>query len=89
MPDFTSASIERKIKENVEQYVHRKGFGESRTPMPNIIEYIYKGRYSIYSSGNIKVWSHFDRGTFRRKDFFVTDANNEIINVPVPKLEKY
>lgn len=56
----------------------RPGFGSNRIPMPNICEYIFKGRYSIFGDRRLKLWSYFDRGTFRRHDFFVTNDNNEI-----------
>lgn len=62
----------------IEPYCNRRGFGEGRTKLPNICETIFKGRYSIYGDRRLKVWSYFDRGTFRRHDFFVTDDDNNI-----------
>ena len=62
----------------LEPYFHRRGFGENREKGPNICETIFKGRYSIYGDRRLKVWSYFDRGTFRRHDFFITDDDNEI-----------
>lgn len=57
--------------------------------VPNICEYIFKGRYSLYGDKRLKLWSYFDRGTFRRRDFFVTDDNNEIqYNIRPLELEK-
>ena len=62
----------------LEGQFQRPGFGSNRIPMPNICEYIFKGRYSIFGDRRLKLWSYFDRGTFRRHDFFVTNDNNEI-----------
>ena len=62
----------------IEPYCNRRGFGEGRTKLPNICETIFKGRYSIYGDRRLKLWSYFDRGTFRRHDFFVTDDDNNI-----------
>lgn len=61
-------------------YCNRRGFGEDRTKLPNICETIFKGRYSIYGDRRLKVWSYFDRGTFRRHDYFITDDDNNIQN---------
>lgn len=62
----------------IEPYCNRRGFGSERTKLPNICETIFKGRYSIYGDRRLKVWSYFDRGTFRRHDFFVTNDDNEV-----------
>ena len=62
----------------IEPYCNRRGFGNERTKLPNICETIFKGRYSIYGDRRLKVWSYFDRGTFRRHDFFVTDDDNNV-----------
>lgn len=62
----------------LEGQFQRPGFGSNRIPLPNICEYIFKGRYSIFGDRRLKLWSYFDRGTFRRHDFFVTNDNNEI-----------
>lgn len=62
----------------IEPYCNRRGFGSERTKLPNICETIFKGRYSIYGDRRLKVWSYFDRGTFRRHDFFITDDDNEV-----------
>lgn len=56
----------------------RRGFGANRQHLPNICETIFKGRYSIYGDRRLRLWSYFDRGTFRRYDYFVTDDNNDI-----------
>lgn len=64
----------------IEPYCSRRGFGENRTKLPNICETIFKGRYSIYGDRRLKVWSYFDRGTFRRHDYFITDDENNIQN---------
>ena len=69
--------LKREIKE-LEPFFNRRGIGNKRIPLPNICEYIFKGRYSIYGDRRLKVWSYFDRGTFRRYDYFVTDDTNAI-----------
>lgn len=62
----------------LEPFFKRRGFGENRIPLPNICETIFKSRYSIYGDRRLKLWSYFDRGTFRRYDYFLTDDNNEV-----------
>lgn len=62
----------------LDSYFNRRGFGENRTKLPNICETLFKGRYSIYGDRRLKIWTYFDRGTFRRHDFFITDDDNEI-----------
>ena len=66
----------KKDMKMIQPYIQIRGF-KGETKMPNICETVFKGRYSIYGDRRLKVWSYFDRGTFRRKDFFVTDDNNE------------
>ena len=74
----------------LEPYFHKRGFGENQTKLPNICETIFKGRYSIYGDRRLKVWSYFDRGTFRRKDFFITDDDNQIQgDIHPTKLEEF
>lgn len=70
----------KKDLKTIESYCSRRGFGENRTKLPNICETIFKGRYSIYGDRRLKVWSYFDRGTFRRHDYFITDDENNIQN---------
>ena len=65
----------------IEPYLHRKGFGANSLAMPNTIEYIYKARFNPNDNDKIKIYSYFDRGTFRRTDFFCTDANDQILPV--------
>lgn len=65
----------------------RKGFGDERIPEPNICEFIFKSRYGTYGDQRLKLWSYFDKGTFKRIDYFVTDDNNQIIKIPISKLE--
>ena len=48
---------------------------------PNMIEYIYKARFGTMADQKIKIWSYFDRGTFRRADFFCTDVKDELVKV--------
>ena len=57
----------------------KRGVGIAAPPKPNICEYIFKGRYSIYGDKRLKLWSFFDRGTFQRIDYFVTDDDNNIL----------
>lgn len=65
----------------------RKGFGEERMQEPNICEFIFKSRYGTYGDQRLKLWSYFDKGTFQRIDYFVTDDSNQIIKIPISKLE--
>lgn len=53
-----------------------KSIVEQIGTMPNQVTDIYKlrGRYN-----NVRIWSHVDLGTCRKKDLFITDANLEII----------
>ena len=46
-----------------------------------MIEYIYKARFGLLGAEKIKIWSYFDRGTFRRTDFFCTDVKDELVKV--------
>ena len=65
----------------IEPYLRRKGFGEGSLEKPNIIEYVYKTRFGLLGTEKIKVWSYFNRGTFRRTDFFCTDIKDELVKV--------
>ena len=47
--------------------------------MPNICEFIIKSRYGIYGDKRLKLGSYFDRGTFQRIDYFVTDDENNVM----------
>lgn len=82
-----NAKEKPKSLKRVEPFVHKRGFKDN--VQPNIVEYMYKGRYSMYASEKVKVWSYFDRGTLRRHDFFVTNANDEIMNVPKSVVEDF
>ena len=81
------ASIIIKTKERtkemklIEPYLRRKGFGKDSLFKPNTIEYIFKARFNPNDNSKIKIYSHFNRGTFRRTDFFCTDANDQILPV--------
>ena len=70
----------------LDQYFQRRGIKQFNKP--NICESIFKGRYSIYGDRRLRLWTYFDRGTFRRHDFFVTDDNNEIQYDIKPTLAK-
>lgn len=75
-----STSYLRKDLKQVEPYLKRRGVGENRQPVPNICEFIIKSRYGIYGDKRLKLWSYFDRGTFQRIDYFVTDDENNVLN---------
>lgn len=76
----------KKEFKKVEPYIRRKGFGKDNFHPPNIVEYMYKGRYSLFGDQKIKVWSYFDKGTLRRTDYFVTDFEDEFVKVSKPVL---
>ena len=71
----------RKDMKIIEPMLHRKGFGNDRTPLPNMCEFIFKGRYSEFGDQRIKLWTYFDKGTFQRHDYFVTNDVNKKVNV--------
>ena len=77
---FLSTSYLRKDLKQVEPYLKRRGVGENRQPVPNICEFIFKSRYGIYGDKRLKLWSYFDRGTFQRTDYFVTDDENNVLD---------
>ena len=70
----------RKDMKQIEPYLKRSGVGNNRQPMPNICEFIIKSRYGIYGDKRLKLWSYFDRGTFQRHDYFVTDDENNVLS---------
>lgn len=66
-----------------EPYMKAKGFGKQMKP--NMIDHVYKTRYGTLDKENLKIWAHFDKGTCRRTDLFVTDSfTDEYIKVPKP-----
>lgn len=65
----------------VEPFIIKRSLTD-KSLRPNVIEYIYKSRFGEFGDQKIKIWSHFDRGTFRRKDFFCTDVNDNFVSVP-------
>lgn len=66
----------------VEAYIKKRGFGaDGEDDQPNIVEHIFKARYQDTSYSKFKIWSKIDRGTMRRKDYFVTDENDELISI--------
>lgn len=77
---FLPTSYLRKDLKQIEPYLKRRGVGNNRQPMPNICEYIFKSRYGIYGDKRLKLWSYFDRGTFQRYDYFVTDDENNVLD---------
>ena len=70
----------RKDLKQVEPYLKRKGVGGNRQSIPNICEYIFKSRYGVDGDKRLKLWSYFDRGTFERTDYFVTDDENNVLD---------
>lgn len=76
----------RKDMKIIEPYLRRKGIGDDRLPKPNVCEFIMKSRYGQYGDQRLKLWSYFDKGTFRRYDYFVTNDANEFVKVPKPTL---
>lgn len=77
---FLPTSYLRKDLKQIEPYLKRKGVGDNRQPLPNICEFIFKSRYGIYGDKRLKLWSYFDRGTFQRTDYFVTDDENNVLD---------
>ena len=69
----------RKDMKQIEPYLKRNGVSSNRQLMPNICEFIIKSRYGIYGDKRLKLWSYFDRGTFQRHDYFVTDDENNVM----------
>ena len=66
-----------------EPYMKAKGIGPQIKP--NMIDHVYKTRYGTLDKENLKIWAHFDKGTCRRTDLFVTDSfTDEYIKVPKP-----
>lgn len=65
----------------VESFIVKRSLTD-KSIRPNVIEYIYKSRFGEFGDQKIKIWSYFDRGTFRRKDFFCTDVNDNFVSVP-------
>ena len=63
----------------IEPYLKRRGINDNRQPLPNICEYIFKARYGTYGDMRLKLWSYFNRGTFERIDYFITDDDNNIL----------
>lgn len=75
------ASERPKEMKKVYPLIEKKGYVKDCL-MPNIIEYCYKSRFGTYSDKKIKVYSHFDKGTMRRTDFFCTDADDKLVKIP-------
>lgn len=82
-----NAKERQKELKKVEPYIISKGFTK-RKIVPNTIEYVYKSRFGAYGDQKIKVWSHFDKGTFRRVDLFCTDIGDSFVPVPRSVIEK-
>ena len=70
----------------IEPYLKRKGIGDNRQPKPNVCEFIMKSRYGEYGDQRLKLWSYFNKGKFRRTDYFVTNDANEFVKIPKPTL---
>lgn len=87
---FLPTSYLRKDLKQIEPYLKRKGVGDNRQPIPNICEFVFKSRYGIYGDKRLKLWSYFDRGTFQRHDYFVTDdENNVLADIRPTELENF
>lgn len=86
---FLSAKDRPKELKLVEPYMSkiRKGLGEDRTPMPNLITYVYKSRFGEYADQKLKIFSYFDRGLMRIKDYCVLDNRNNIVSLPKPVIK--
>lgn len=70
----------------VEPFLKRKGFGSNSDPMPNVITYVYKSRFGLYADQKLKIFSYYDRGIMRIKDYIVVDAYNQPVHIDKPKL---
>ena len=71
-----------------EPYLKRRGYGSHADPAPNVITYVYKSRFGLYADQKLKIFSYYDRGTMRIKDYLVMDAYNRPVNIPKPILSK-
>lgn len=72
----------------IEPYVKRRGVGNNRQPMPNICEFIFKARFGQYGDQRLKLWSYFNRGTFERTDYLITDDANEVVAIQPTVLQE-
>lgn len=88
----TGGSISMPITEQelklVEPYINklkeRGKFGNHM--LPNFVETIYKSRFSEFPK-ECKVFSHYNLGTMRKTEMFVTDRNFKPIDVPIHLLK--
>lgn len=71
----------RDIDQDVIESYLRKGF----TTTPNLVMHVYKVRQG--KAHNVKVYSHFDYGTCRMEDCFVTDSNGNILDIKDTNIE--
>lgn len=55
-------------------------------PTPNMIHHIYKLRRGKLSK--IRIWQYVDLGTCRSVDLFVTNNDNELLNINVEEMEE-
>lgn len=80
----------RKDMKMLEPLFNRKrtNFGADRCPLPNVCEFIFKSRYGTFGDKRLKLWSYFDKGTFQRFDYFVTDDENNVVKIPLPVLSE-
>ena len=86
--DAGSIMLRPRAKEykKAEPYMRAKGIGAQIKP--NMIDHVYKTRYGTLDKENLKVWTHFDKGTCRRTDLFCTDSfNDEYIKVARPDFD--
>ena len=54
-------------------------------PAPNLIRHIYKLRRGKLS--RVKIWQYADLGTCRTEDLFITNNNNELLNIKVEEVK--
>lgn len=82
-----SAKDRQKEVKKAEPFLKRKGFGDGREKMPNIVTYVYKSRFGLYADQKIKVFSYFDRSVMRLKDYVCLDAYDQVVNIPMAKIK--
>ena len=75
------------IRFSVENFLSFYAKREFNMRPPNLVSYVYKSRFGEYADQKIKVWRYFDGSTMRNRDFFCTDAYDDYVKVPIPKLE--
>lgn len=54
-------------------------------PIPNLVRHIYKLRRGKLTK--IRIWQYADLGTCRTEDLFVTNNDNELLNIKIEEVE--